>query len=111
MTHLTPNGLAVRVIKWAILCEVQAEDGRIFWIGKKLLTAIQEIAMIALQEVYLSYDNNYQTWNVYDENNNCIAHGGINWIEDWLIENSNLYIEEKQYEHSTLTIINNKPTH
>ena len=51
--------------------------------------------MIALQEVYLSYDNNYQTWNVYDENNNCIAHGGINWIEDWLIENSNLYIEEK----------------
>lgn len=40
MTHLTPLGLKVRVIKWATLCEVQAEDGRVFWIGRKLLVEL-----------------------------------------------------------------------
>lgn len=40
MSHTTKEGLPVRILEWAPLCKVQAEDGRIFWMSQKYLTQI-----------------------------------------------------------------------
>ena len=46
-----------------------------------------------LIEVYTTFDHIYQTWNVLTETNECLFHGSIDRLEEWLDDHSSTHID------------------
>jgi len=46
-------------------------------------------------KVYSTFDTANDTWNVMNMNNQCLFYGTIDGLENWLIDNSDRYQEQK----------------
>jgi hypothetical protein len=44
-------------------------------------------------KVYASYDQINETWNVFNENRECLFYGSVESVDSWLFEHSQTHEE------------------